>query len=84
MVARLSEDKLLAPALQQSPNANENIKKNDIKAQVQTEMKHEQRHEFDLRLLEPAKTVLYDCGYQLPAVTFRSVDWKLYLRKEVI
>lgn len=57
---------------------------NNNKAQIQPETKREQRREFDLRSLEPARTVLHDCGYRLPAVTYRSVDWKLFVRKEVM
>ena len=43
----------------------------------------EERIEIDLKSFEATRTVLHDCNYQLPALTYGHVDWKLLVRKQV-
>ena len=39
---------------------------------------------FGLQSLESVHTVLHDCNYHLPAVTYDNIGWKLTVRKQVI
>ena len=68
-VKRVDVPRIIAP-----PNVDE---------QLGTEIKQQPTEVFDLKSLKPVKTILHDCTFVNPVVTYGNVDWKMFVRKEV-